>query len=189
MHLRRLIVLITNARNIIGRPRSCNRIALRHRAGFLRKGRSPCMIRKKTKITSLSCASPRVSGQSVQNAISLRCQNNRPRDPQKGQHDQTLLSHATYKRLIPLRALPANSQKLSRAPTQNRSTTPSKDIWWSQTGSNRRHPACKAGALPAELWPQQTCSLHRTSIARTPAIVRRPVGGPGDVIAAALAAS
>ena len=27
--------------------------------------------------------------------------------------------------------------------------------WWSQTGSNRRHPACKAGALPAELWPRQ----------------------------------
>jgi hypothetical protein len=26
--------------------------------------------------------------------------------------------------------------------------------WWSQSGSNRRHPACKAGALPAELWPQ-----------------------------------
>ena len=28
------------------------------------------------------------------------------------------------------------------------------DEWWSQTGSNRRPPACKAGALPAELWPQ-----------------------------------
>ena len=27
-------------------------------------------------------------------------------------------------------------------------------IWWSQAGSNRRPPACKAGALPAELWPQ-----------------------------------
>jgi hypothetical protein len=26
-------------------------------------------------------------------------------------------------------------------------------IWWSQAGSNRRPPACKAGALPAELWP------------------------------------
>ena len=26
--------------------------------------------------------------------------------------------------------------------------------WWSQTGSNRRPPACKAGALPTELWPQ-----------------------------------
>ena len=27
--------------------------------------------------------------------------------------------------------------------------------WWSQSGSNRRPPACKAGALPAELWPRQ----------------------------------
>jgi hypothetical protein len=26
--------------------------------------------------------------------------------------------------------------------------------WWSQTGSNRRPEACKATALPAELWPQ-----------------------------------
>ena len=27
------------------------------------------------------------------------------------------------------------------------------EIWWSQAGSNRRPPACHAGALPAELWP------------------------------------
>jgi hypothetical protein len=27
--------------------------------------------------------------------------------------------------------------------------------WWSQTGSNRRPHACKARALPAELWPLQ----------------------------------
>ena len=27
--------------------------------------------------------------------------------------------------------------------------------WWSQSGSNRRPPACKAGALPAELWPRK----------------------------------
>ena len=26
--------------------------------------------------------------------------------------------------------------------------------WWSLTDLNRRHPACKAGALPAELRPQ-----------------------------------
>ena len=26
--------------------------------------------------------------------------------------------------------------------------------WWSQGESNSRPPACKAGALPAELWPQ-----------------------------------
>src|SRR3569623_2596235 len=28
--------------------------------------------------------------------------------------------------------------------------------WWSQSGSNRRPPACKAGALTAELWPRVT---------------------------------
>ena len=28
--------------------------------------------------------------------------------------------------------------------------------WWSQTGSNRRPPACKAGALPTELWPRRS---------------------------------
>jgi hypothetical protein len=28
------------------------------------------------------------------------------------------------------------------------------DDWWRMTGSNRRPPACKAGALPAELIPQ-----------------------------------
>ena len=28
--------------------------------------------------------------------------------------------------------------------------------WWRMTGSNRRPPACKAGALPAELIPQDS---------------------------------
>ena len=34
-------------------------------------------------------------------------------------------------------------------------------VWWSQTGSNRRPHACKARALPAELWPHQArpCEL------------------------------
>jgi hypothetical protein len=31
--------------------------------------------------------------------------------------------------------------------------SPSPSSSWSQSGSNRRPPACKAGALPAELWP------------------------------------
>ena len=34
--------------------------------------------------------------------------------------------------------------------------------WWSQTESNRRHPACKAGALPTELWP------HSVGMVRSP---------------------
>ena len=33
---------------------------------------------------------------------------------------------------------------------------PDAEAWWSQTGSNRRPPACKAGALPTELWPRRT---------------------------------
>src|SRR4051794_39106261 len=32
--------------------------------------------------------------------------------------------------------------------------SPKGEAWWSQTGSNRRPHACKARALPAELWPR-----------------------------------
>ncbi len=31
--------------------------------------------------------------------------------------------------------------------------------WWSQTGSNRRPHACKARALPTELWPQTSQAI------------------------------
>jgi hypothetical protein len=33
--------------------------------------------------------------------------------------------------------------------------------WWSQTGSNRRPHACKARALPTELWPRAERTLAR----------------------------
>src|ERR1700753_482738 len=36
----------------------------------------------------------------------------------------------------------------------NEKITGDQTIWWSQTGSNRRPHACKARALPAELWPR-----------------------------------
>jgi hypothetical protein len=36
--------------------------------------------------------------------------------------------------------------------------------WWSQTGSNRRPPACKAGALPTELWPPQGSEDQQSEI-------------------------
>jgi hypothetical protein len=36
--------------------------------------------------------------------------------------------------------------------------------WWSQTGSNRRPHACKARALPAELWPQTGERSDRRSV-------------------------
>ena len=45
-----------------------------------------------------------------------------------------------------------------RPVTRPRSITPSLTLlprqWWSQTGSNRRPHACKARALPTELWPR-----------------------------------
>ena len=45
------------------------------------------------------------------------------------------------------------------------------EAWWSQTGSNRRPHACKARALPAELWPRtrrrMPTSIHETHCARS----------------------
>ena len=40
--------------------------------------------------------------------------------------------------------------------------------WWSQAGSNRRPPACKAGALPAELWPRIVVGLGRFELPTSP---------------------
>src|SRR6185312_7082550 len=44
--------------------------------------------------------------------------------------------------------------------------------WWSQTGSNRRPPACKAGALPAELWPLAVNEAYLSDCGN---------GGPGKI--------
>jgi hypothetical protein len=41
-----------------------------------------------------------------------------------------------------------------------------RSCWWSQTGSNRRPPACKAGALPTELWPRSEDRCRMTEIRR-----------------------
>jgi hypothetical protein len=40
--------------------------------------------------------------------------------------------------------------------------------WWSQTGSNRRPPECKSGALPAELWPRVVPVLPGLPVVRSP---------------------
>ena len=51
---------------------------------------------------------------------------------------------------IPHAPASAGASDYNIRPVDERRIAP---IWWSQTGSNRRPPACKAGALPAELWP------------------------------------
>jgi hypothetical protein len=38
--------------------------------------------------------------------------------------------------------------------------------WWSQTGSNRRPHACKARALPAELWPHRGRASQMVGLGR-----------------------
>jgi hypothetical protein len=51
--------------------------------------------------------------------------------------------------------------------------------WWSQTESNRRPPACKAGALPTELWPLQMSGIRsQYSGACTP----MPIPDPEKVV-------
>jgi hypothetical protein len=45
--------------------------------------------------------------------------------------------------------------------------------WWSQTGSNRRPHACKARALPTELWPLTGCRHSDHKSAGT-----QGIGGP-----------
>jgi hypothetical protein len=44
------------------------------------------------------------------------------------------------------------------------------EAWWSQTGSNRRPHACKARALPAELWPR---TRRRMLLLRSPSLALR----------------
>jgi hypothetical protein len=46
--------------------------------------------------------------------------------------------------------------------------------WWSRTGSNRRHPACNAGALPAELRPLPAHGQHGRGVHGPAPAVRTP---------------
>lgn len=78
------------------------------------------------------------------------------------QHAQTahqlIHNHKDHKpHHIIIRQKPHNNitQTLPVHPTNQHSniTLSTKTSWWRQTGSNRRPPACKAGALPAELCP------------------------------------
>ncbi len=53
-------------------------------------------------------------------------------------------------------------------------------VWWSQTGSNRRPHACKARALPTELWPRQRTedrsqTTDKATFRRLSSVLRRPI--------------
>ena len=62
--------------------------------------------------------------------------------------------------------------------------------WWSQSGSNRRPQACKASALPTELWPRHAVvgrggvepPTSRLSGVRSNHLSYRPLPEPGNLI-------
>src|SRR3954464_15321461 len=65
----------------------------------------------------------------------------------------------------PPRIAKISTEHSSLNPTGETTHTPhaqnSQEEWWSQTGSNRRPEACKATALPTELWPPWVFGLKR----------------------------
>ena len=63
-----------------------------------------------------------------------------------------------------IRTLRRVAKLVLRPPAECRTTQWAVLGWWSQTGSNRRPEACKATALPTELWPRPTPNARdRTS--------------------------
>ena len=65
--------------------------------------------------------------------------------------DRSPLHDVRYPAML---ALKAAREVVSRGRITGASRHQGSSIWWSQTGSNRRPHACKARALPAELWPR-----------------------------------
>jgi hypothetical protein len=87
---------------------------------------------------------PRGAGQTEQKAVSLQCR--KIRQPSLRRLKVSKLCLFAFSHICTVGMLQSR-----RPPGQN--SIPNYVWWWSLTGSNRRHPACKAGALPAELRP------------------------------------
>ena len=57
-------------------------------------------------------------------------------------------------RMVGLGGIEPPTSPLSGVRSSQLSYRPGSPTWWSWSGSNRRPPECKSGALPAELQPQ-----------------------------------
>ena len=69
-----------------------------------------------------------------------------------GSHDLSIGCIPSSRCQIGPRRVCRRLAKISSFKDGGRPATPG--LWWSQTGSNRRPHACKARALPTELWPR-----------------------------------
>ena len=80
---------------------------------------------------------------------------------------------------------PAHQASQPHGASERRSLRTSRNLsWWSQTESNRRPPACKAGALPTELWPLQVyreASIRGRTRAPDHRYLIPESGGPGKI--------
>jgi hypothetical protein len=135
MHLRHLIVLIIDARYQMTPLEKITRLWTRTNDPHLARCGSVLIgqIKKEPEFTCICCLSPWVGIK--QAAMHLFTMSKDPAIDTPG------ISNG-------------NSRKVSRQPnllSDLRRTIFGK--WWSRTESNRRHPACKAGALPTELRP------------------------------------
>ena len=87
----------------------------------------------------------------------------------------------TALRLLEDISRPTGRWNTARAVLDDHVGTCGAQVWWSVSGSNRRPPACKAGALPAELTPRSrfVVRLRRTFASRRPLAGRAPRSNPG----------
>ncbi len=87
---------------------------------------------------------------------SLRCQKSRTSPSIQTGACEVMFSRTMMVRLRrrPVFALRASTRQPSLGSACRSAAGAASEGWWSQTGSNRRPHACKARALPAELWPR-----------------------------------
>ena len=115
------------------------------------------MPRKKASAGGCRLLKIRISGNGI-NAISLECRIKiyRPCKPANPAFTMSMIRRTRDRVMTREHVLKliVSVECLSRC----RSTKPlyhfASEAWWSQTGSNRRPHACKACALPTELWPR-----------------------------------
>ena len=106
--------------------------------------------RSQTRINLLFTMSEIPQAKSVKTWLAKRCF----ADDILWVNSQPVLSQPVYA----LRAAPGTL----RSPCPAAPRIAEGEAWWSQTGSNRRPHACKARALPAELWPRTRRRMLRT---------------------------
>lgn len=162
MPLRRLIALIINTHRAL-KPKDTTACAATMPMNMIRKTILLQHPSGSQALQDLSLAC-KVGSFDPNRSQDCSCDRSKPNSPgdmctvpaDRSQPDECLLTMSNNafdrRRLMPGH----QSRKTYSLRTSTRHPSPRK--WWSQTGSNRRPPECKSGALPAELWPPITLS-------------------------------